>query len=76
MLTYQAVLARRWASAPQRWPCRGWSHKHRLCSPPWRSRGQEACGAACPARSAARSFGPESGTRTPRYSILQEIKFL
>lgn len=69
MLTYQAVLAGRWASAPQRWPCTGWSHTHRLCSPPSGSRGQGACGVACPARSAARSFGPESTTHTMTFSI-------
>lgn len=59
-LTYQAVLAGRWASVPQRWPYRGWSHTHRQCSPRLGSRGQAACGAASPARSAAKNFGPES----------------
>ena len=76
-LTYQAVLAGRWASAPQRWPYRGWSHKHRLCSPPWRSRGQGACGGACPARSAAGSFGPAHNKHTHHdvtYKELHTIK--
>lgn len=59
-LTYRAVLAGRWASVPQRWPCRGWSHTHQQCSPRLGSRGQAACGAASPARSAAKNFGPGS----------------
>lgn len=63
MFTCQAVLAGRWASAPQRWPCRGWSHKLRRCSPPWGSRGRGACGAACLARSVAGSFGPADATQ-------------
>lgn len=63
MFTCQAVLAGRWASAPRRWPCRGWSHKLRRCSPPWGSRGRGACGAACLARSVAGSFGPADATQ-------------
>lgn len=58
-VTCRAGPAGQWASAPQRWPCRGWSHTLRQCSPPSGSPGLAACGGACPARSGAGSSGPE-----------------
>lgn len=58
-VTCRAGPAGQWASAPQRWLCRGWSHTPRRCSPPSGSPGLAACGGACPARSGAGSSGPK-----------------
>lgn len=58
-VTCRAEPAGPWASAPRRWPCRGWSHTLPRCSPPLGSPAPAACGGACPARSAAGSSAPE-----------------
>lgn len=63
VLTCPGVPAARWASAPPRSLCRGWSHTRRRCSPPWRSPAQAACGGAFLAKSAEGNFEPVSSHR-------------
>lgn len=68
-LTCLAMPAAPWASAPQRWPCRGWSHTRPRCSPPWRSLARAACGAASLAKSAEGNFEPALTHREKRVQI-------
>lgn len=75
-LTCPAMPAALWASAPQRWLCRGWSHTHPRCSPPWRSLARAACGAASLAKSAEGNFEPALTHREKRVQTKLSLQSL